>query len=493
MLAYLCKSYFAGETDKLKEYCIAVDVLGRNHDFDPSADTIVRVEASRLRKRLKEYYEGAGSNSPIRLQLAKPGYVPQFEYLAGPTENGANGTQASGSLETSAPVTATAEEREAPSRIAKKRGPIAAYAAAAVLATAILFLIWMNARPSSAGREAPRNSAISPAARGGVKPMASGASEIRLLAGLTRSGFIDSQGHAWSPDQYFTGGIATETIGEDVIGVLDSTLYRTARQGDFKYDIPLEPGTYQLRLLFIENYYGKGNRISSGESSRVFAVSINGVPRVPHLDILSDSGAADVPADRVFRDISPTGDGFLHLSFQSVMHRASLSGIEIVPSSPGRMRPVRIVAGGRTYVDRSGQVWEADRYFIGGRPQTVRVVNQGTGDPELYENERWGHFSYSIPVPPEGRYKATLRFAEDYYGTSYRRPAIGARVFNVFCNGVALLRDFDVLKEAGGENRALDKIFRGLRPTAQGRLTFDFVPVQDYASVKAIEVVDDGS
>ena len=45
---------------KVKEYEIAVEVMDRGTDYDPAADATVRVEAGRLRTRLREYYDGAG-------------------------------------------------------------------------------------------------------------------------------------------------------------------------------------------------------------------------------------------------------------------------------------------------------------------------------------------------------------------------------------------------------------------------------------------------
>jgi hypothetical protein len=56
---------------------------------------------------------------------------------------------------------------------------------------------------------------------------------------------------------------------------------------------------------------------------------------------------------------------------------------------------------------------------------------------------------------------------------------------------VALVRNLDVAKEAGGPSRVLVKTFRGLHPSAQGKLLFSFVPVKNYASVYAIEVLDE--
>src|ERR1035438_1065546 len=67
LLRYLCHKYFSGESEQVKEYNIAVEVFGRPDTFDPVDDAIARVEVHRLRKRLREYYEGEGSSHELRL------------------------------------------------------------------------------------------------------------------------------------------------------------------------------------------------------------------------------------------------------------------------------------------------------------------------------------------------------------------------------------------------------------------------------------------
>jgi hypothetical protein len=192
------------------------------------------------------------------------------------------------------------------------------------------------------------------------------------------------------------------------------------------------------------------------------------------------------------KDISPDKDGFLHLMFSSSLSPC-VSGIEILPGIPGRMRPVRIAAAGPSYYDREGQFWSADRYFRGGRPMRKVVAIQGTRDPELYSNQRWGNFTYSIPVVTGDKYRLTLKFAETFYGPgSWAKGGVGSRLFDVYCNGVALLRDFDIYKQAGGESRPADQVFHGLVPNRQGRLALSFAPGSDYATVNALEVVDEG-
>ena len=63
-LHFAVESALAGETDQLKEYLIGVEVFDRKQDFDPRLDPIVRVEAGRLRSKLRGYYEAEGQNDP---------------------------------------------------------------------------------------------------------------------------------------------------------------------------------------------------------------------------------------------------------------------------------------------------------------------------------------------------------------------------------------------------------------------------------------------
>ena len=67
LLSYICGKHFQGADDQLKEYTIAVEALRRPAEFDPKQDSIVRVEAHRLRKRLREYYEAEGAGHAVQI------------------------------------------------------------------------------------------------------------------------------------------------------------------------------------------------------------------------------------------------------------------------------------------------------------------------------------------------------------------------------------------------------------------------------------------
>lgn len=78
MLAYLVEETLKGRGEYLKEYSIGVDVFNRSKDFNPRADSIVRVEAARLRSKLEEYYAGDGRHDPVRFAIPKGSYVAEF-------------------------------------------------------------------------------------------------------------------------------------------------------------------------------------------------------------------------------------------------------------------------------------------------------------------------------------------------------------------------------------------------------------------------------
>jgi adenylate cyclase len=79
-LRYVVERALAGETDQIKEYAIGVDVFGRNGAYDPRLDSIVRVEARRLRGKVDEYYAGQGAHDPVVIRLRRGSYVPAFEH-----------------------------------------------------------------------------------------------------------------------------------------------------------------------------------------------------------------------------------------------------------------------------------------------------------------------------------------------------------------------------------------------------------------------------
>ena len=77
-LMFVVDTVLAGQGDQIKESLIAVEVYGRRPDYNPQIDSTVRVEAGRLRARLRQYYETAGRDQPLEIELPKGRYVPVF-------------------------------------------------------------------------------------------------------------------------------------------------------------------------------------------------------------------------------------------------------------------------------------------------------------------------------------------------------------------------------------------------------------------------------
>jgi TolB-like protein len=78
-LRFVVERSLAGDGEQLKEYVIGTEVFDRPADYDPRLDSIVRVEARRLRSRLAEYYEGPGAADPIVVRVDKGSYVAVFD------------------------------------------------------------------------------------------------------------------------------------------------------------------------------------------------------------------------------------------------------------------------------------------------------------------------------------------------------------------------------------------------------------------------------
>lgn len=79
-LQFVVEECLAGQQHRLKEYLIGLEVFNRLETFDPRVDSIVRVEARRLRTKLDEYYQTEGQENEIRIELRKGSYVPIFEH-----------------------------------------------------------------------------------------------------------------------------------------------------------------------------------------------------------------------------------------------------------------------------------------------------------------------------------------------------------------------------------------------------------------------------
>ena len=78
-LFYICERALNGRTDEITEQQIGVYVFGRNNDYNPGEDSIVRSQARLLRRKLESYFEEEGRHETIRITIPKGTYIPVFE------------------------------------------------------------------------------------------------------------------------------------------------------------------------------------------------------------------------------------------------------------------------------------------------------------------------------------------------------------------------------------------------------------------------------
>lgn len=485
LFSYICQKHFDGTSERLTEVKIAVDVFGRTASFDRNQDAIARVEAHRLRKKLKQYYEAEGKKHPIHIELPPGSYVPVFRQV--PAEEAPERPAPQIPLEAlpdpGLPVTITPNKEERPRPARDYRAWYVAVAVlAALVALGIIRFAQTEVRTSSTGTpNTQRLAASSVAGIGSSVP-------VRFLCGYEGRPHIGRLGEVWTADEYYSGGRPWPARRGFIRRASDPFLFENSRTGEFSYDIPAKPGNYELHLYFVETEYGED--LGGGENSRTMLIRLNRATLFQSFDPLSDAGGPRIADERVFKDIHPLSDGKVHLSFESQRGQPMLSAIALIPGVRHRQLPVRLVTQTNSYTDHAGQIWAPDNYYLGGQFFADKPPVGNTPDPVMFSSERAGNFTYAIPVDLHGTYAANLYFAETYFGPRASGVGgVGSRIFNVMCNGVMLLDHFDIFKEAGDLN-AVVKSISGLRPNAQGKLILTFEPVANYASVFAIEVLD---
>jgi hypothetical protein len=520
LLCYLVNHYFEGTADSLTEFNIAVDVFGRNREtFIASEDAIARVETHRLRKRLKLFYEGEGRQHAIQISIPPGTYAPVFTHQKGrkvdPTEAGGIAPILDQEPDTDpsiAPSFAPSELGSDPlsndgqlihaSRTLRSwrlhvRWPypliygLLLFLSALGIYTGFRFVvaraIVSRHHDSYLETTAPAiNRANFPAT---AVSTASVPIPFRMIAGYSGPPQKDAEGFLWQADRYFQRGWGLRRSEVYLRGASDPLIFQYGRAGDSDYDIPLKPGTYELHLYFMqpaETALGEDS-----ENRAVFNATLNGKVLLDSFDIVSDAMGRNTADEKVFRDVSPAADGELHLHLSTVIGTPSLSAIALFEGTPGKVLPIRLVTQPMPRTEPSGLLWRPDNYFVGGRYLSHNLPNADMAVAEVLSTERYGHFTYDIPVDSRDEYTVSLYFVELFFGTPESSGGgVGSRVFRVMCNGNTLLDNFDIFSTSGNFH-VVKKTFYHVKPTAQGKLNLTFEPIRNYATVSAIEVLDE--
>lgn len=404
ILKYVCERHFSNQAATIKEYSVAVEALGRGPDFRPEEDSIVRVQAARLRKHLKRYYETDGSEHALQIRISATGYKPEFVDTRTPEgraaeaaeEQNGNAVSVSGPGESdlvpvSEPGTALDQRGATGSQRSRKKPAWALLVIAGALILAVVGAAIMHRwHPAASEKPAPL-AAPTPAPTGG-------APGIAIRAGFTGPTFLDSTGGTWVGDRYFSGGETFSRTEGQIRRTFDQALYQTGRRGSFSYAIPLRPGVYELHLHFAEVFFGLA---IGADTQRVFDVSINGALAMPHFDIAKDAGGVYIADEKVFEDISPDSSGFLRLDFSSVRSQALVNAIEVLPGVRSKMMPVRILCSNHSRLDGNGWLWQADEYFSGGGSPSFRMRFGMPG---------WGTIRATVPGTSTIRFRSPMAF-----------------------------------------------------------------------------------
>ncbi|UOQ69176.1 CARDB domain-containing protein [Hymenobacter volaticus] len=147
----------------------------------------------------------------------------------------------------------------------------------------------------------------------------------------------------------------------------------------------------------------------------------------------------------------------------------------------------RLNAGGGALITSAGS-FSADQYYSPNPGNIYSTGNAiaGTTDDDLYQSERYGSFTYTLPVP-NGHYLVKLHFAEIYWN------APGQRVFDVMAEGTHMLQAYDIVQKVGPLTATTESFAVTVN---DGVLSLAFVPGAggvDQPKVSAIEVLSGGS
>ena len=294
-----------------------------------------------------------------------------------------------------------------------------------------------NARPASGGSVGAHEPSATGQPPTPNPPAPGGGIVFAVNAG--GQAFTAADGTVYQADDHFTSGRVRST-DEPVAGTPDDDLYRSAREGQFAYRLPVGPGTYELTLRFAEFAY-------DGAGQRRFDVEVEGAEVLSDVDVFAAAGPLRAHDRTVTVEVT---DGDLDVRFAQDVRGPMVSALTVRALAAGPTPPTpplgavvfAVNAGGQAFTAADGTVYQADDHFTSGRVRSTDEPVAGTPDGDLYRSAREGQFAYRLPVGP-GTYELTLRFAEFAY------DGAGQRRFDVEVEGAEVLSDVDVFAAAG--------------------------------------------
>lgn len=267
--------------------------------------------------------------------------------------------------------------------------------------------------------------------------------ELRINAG---GGAIMTGDKQWMADNFFNGGVSFNPAGPILLPddqLSNEELYETERisagSSGFNYQIPvLENGFFTVEVYFRTTPYPAGlDLVYPGLG--LFELKIENLPVYGQL---YNETKIDGALVRTWNTVE-VKDGVLNLIMQPLRVNPKIAAI--VVTRENMLSPFyRINSGGDTFLF-SNQKWISDQFYTGGSVHRNRTIPIGNTQNELlYQSERFGNFSYSIPAPEVGLYTVELHVAEIYWNQS------GARLFDLTIeNGQFTAENIDLYQRFG--------------------------------------------
>jgi parallel beta-helix repeat protein len=242
-----------------------------------------------------------------------------------------------------------------------------------------------------------------------------------------------------------------------------------------------------LQTKFLQDGYN-GNlnlqQANNVKASRNIVSVTNGTKGISVHDANGSSTSGNFLGDPKF--VNPANDDYrLKQGSPAAGYGADFGGASPNPSpapteNPADI-PLRINAGGDSFTDLAGNVWQADKYATNGEVHSTDKAIADTGNDGLYQTERWGQdLSYAIPVK-NGTYDIKLHHAEIFFG-----EGTGQRVFDTKVEGKLISDDLDLGQT--GSHTAYVQTIKGVE-VKDGKLNIDLSATANNAQLAGIEVL----
>jgi hypothetical protein len=275
---------------------------------------------------------------------------------------------------------------------------------------------------------------------------------------------------------------------------LQAKVVRHDSEGKCLLDVTVENPSDKIALMA----HVQLRRKTTGERVLPVYYSDNYISLVPHetKTLTVEAATTDLKGDKpllvfdgwnigVVPATTPNVD--VALNDEALPANSPVTNISILQSHSLRwpQASFKINCGGGDSHGFQGDIGYDGGGMTGSTKDLIDVTTPNAAPMVIYQSERHGDFTYTIPVKPvPAGYTVRLHFAEGRFSTT------GQRKFNVDINGKSVLSDFDIVAEAGAKDKAVVKDFPNIAPGPDGKIHIRFYKGSaDSAKINAIEVM----